>query len=119
MASIQILIVEDNAELLDTLVEISRALGHQVDGCRSAEEAENLLSIKRYNLLLTDYTLTDFSGLDLANRAVHIDGMRVVVMSGMCGPDNLPMTISWLKKPFDFAAFARICSQAEQVPQPH
>ncbi|NML30098.1 response regulator [Paraburkholderia antibiotica] len=79
----QILLVEDDAESREALGELLGALGLACTTAGSAEEALPLAAARRYDVLLTDFTLPGMSGADLA-RAVRRaqPEIRVLLVSG-------------------------------------
>lgn len=109
MSALRILIVEDDAEVLDLLLEISEHLGHAARGCTRASIAKELLLNEQFDLLLTDYKLPHMSGVELAKISVNYHDMRTVVTSGLAKPDDLPVGADWLQKPFDMADFEELC----------
>lgn len=66
-----IFVVEDNADLCDTLVEALLASGHYVQGVESAEALIEHADFRYADLLVLDINLPGENGLDLARR-MHI-----------------------------------------------
>jgi two-component system, NtrC family, response regulator AtoC len=61
----RILFVEDDASLLDLLIDAANMEGYYVEGVSSGEAAINLLSQKAFDIVVTDVTMPGISGLDL------------------------------------------------------
>ena len=65
-APMNILIVDDRADVLVSLSDVTRRLGHLCDGAGSADEAIRLLSSKTYDTVLIDLEMPGKDGLTLA-----------------------------------------------------
>jgi DNA-binding response OmpR family regulator len=76
-----ILIVDDEAAVRDTLAAILRDSGYAVDLAATAAEARKLLSEHRYGMVLADWRLPDGDGSQIANLASEA-GSYAFVMSG-------------------------------------
>lgn len=64
-----VLIVEDNADLLDTLSEYLTDKGYSVHTASSLESSEAMLNTRRYAAIITDMELGDGLGTDVAQAA--------------------------------------------------
>lgn len=103
-----ILLLEDDAALLDGLCYALRKDGFEVTCARTVAQAQSLLSQERYSLLLLDVTLPDGTGFDVCERVRgRGDGVPILfltaadeevsVMRGLnCGGDD------YVTKPFRF-----------------
>lgn len=60
----QILVIDDDVASLQLLFECLSALGHEVDCASEREPAETLLTCVRYDLVITDLSLTGDSSDD-------------------------------------------------------
>jgi signal transduction histidine kinase/DNA-binding response OmpR family regulator len=99
----RILVVEDNVELLEMACELLQALGQQVQGAGTAEQALGLLVQESFDVLFTDVGLPGCSGVDLARQAkLLLPSLEIVVASGYGAPDraslDFPFTV--LPKPY-------------------
>ncbi|MFN7130635.1 MAG: sigma-54-dependent transcriptional regulator, partial [Myxococcales bacterium] len=65
MSGYRVLVVEDDPSALSAIREVVAALGHQVDGAESAEQALRLFSQGSYHLVISDLMLPGESGLQL------------------------------------------------------
>jgi len=65
VASMDILIVDDEARSRSHTADFLRKMGHQVVEASNGQEALNLIGIQRFNMLLTDNRMPKMSGLDL------------------------------------------------------
>jgi PAS domain S-box-containing protein len=100
--NLQILIVEDNEDSREVLCEVLKTIGYQALSTDSAESALDLLSGKRFDVLLTDVRLPGMKGTELAARAIALyPGIKVVFTTGY-GVIETQDFRSWsLPKPFD------------------
>jgi DNA-binding response OmpR family regulator len=76
-----ILIVDDEPAVRDTLAAILRDNGYVVDLAATAAEARKLLGKHRYGVVLADWRLPDGDGSQIANLASEA-GSYAFVMSG-------------------------------------
>jgi DNA-binding NtrC family response regulator len=98
-----ILIVDDNAEILDIVRERLEMSGHAVLQASGAEQALQLVAARpEVALMVTDIRMAGMSGLELAEAAVaRRPDLRVILISGYFHPQTLNMR--FLQKPFTFA----------------
>ena len=109
-----ILIVEDDPMLLDVLSGILRQLGYNVIPAGSATEAQRLAkSHGRIGLLITDFSIPESNGLELALwfRAAYPE-MKVLIASGSLWElkyhaDDIHQ-FAFLAKPFTPYELARV-----------
>ena len=66
--SSQLLIVDDDPELLRFLMEEMGHAGHQCTSCDNGQDALVLLRTESFDLVLLDWTLPDFTGVELCRR---------------------------------------------------
>ena len=64
----RLLIVDDDPELLGFLMEELTSAGHQCIGCDNGQDALVKLRLEAFDLAVLDWTLPDFSGLELCRR---------------------------------------------------
>jgi len=98
----QVLLVEDNADLLDLTLMMLEELGHEAAGVPTAEEALALLEAGPYAMLVTDVTLPRMSGIELVHRVrERYPQMPVAVASGYGRSSELDgIDVHYLKKPY-------------------
>lgn len=107
-----VLVVDDDAEVRASLVELLRGLGHHTLDAARGEEALLLTEDNEVDALLCDFAMPGMNGVAVANlaRASKPD-LKVVFMSGYANPDELQAAIghsaALLRKPFDLAAVQR------------
>ena len=84
----RILLVEDNADARAMTGELLEMLGHRVQAVGSAEEALPLLATAGLEILLTDISLPQMSGVELAQLAAQQQPQLQVVFSTGHSPAN-------------------------------
>ena len=104
-----VLVIEDEALIRLNTVDLLCDMGLDVSEAASAREARSLMARSRFDILVTDVSLPDGSGLDIAREAlVQHPGTRVVVASGhAAGTMSYPEEFVWLSKPYEERDLAR------------
>lgn len=101
-----ILYVEDNDFVREACAEVLSISGWRVVGVAGCAEARQKLREQHIDLLMTDLSLPDGSGLDIAHEALQQNpSLPIIVCSGYDPQDairSLGPTAHALKKPFDF-----------------
>ena len=100
----RILVVDDDAPLLDAIERALSEAGEQVIARSSFEEARLLLKTEVFDVLLTDVRLGAFNGLQLAVLARHANPeIRIIVFSGFDDPvlheEAEHVGATWVVKP--------------------
>lgn len=104
----RILVVEDEISLNKTLNEGLMEYGYQVDCSESYSDAEYLIGIRNYDLVLADWMLPDGDGIDLINVLKQKNNKAsIIILSAKDDKESeikaLRMGASdYIKKPFDF-----------------
>ena len=80
--AVKILIVEDDNDVLKTLMEFLIKSGFIAKGAYSAEEAEEILKNDDINMVLTDIKLPGIDGIKLTKNIKKKYSLDVVVMTG-------------------------------------
>lgn len=109
---LRVLLVEDNADALEGIIEMTDFLGHDAHGCQSAEEALLILKEQIFDLMITDIGLPGMSGLELSRQARTIQPLEIVVASGYARGPNMPPDVGWLMKPFGIDEYAALLENA-------
>ncbi len=87
-AAARVLLVDDDAMVRFTTADMLSYLGHIVTEAGDATDALRLLSEQAFDILVTDISLPDLSGDELAMRALALQpGLRVIFATGY---DALP-----------------------------
>ena len=115
MAGERILVVDDEADIVELLREVLEADGYVVDAAPDAGEALRLIRQNLYDAALLDFNLPDMDGVMLHHQIRRIDSdlaSCTIFMSGLLqSEDNLGYYLSqsggFLAKPFDIADVQR------------
>jgi DNA-binding NtrC family response regulator len=85
-----ILIIDDDAEMLQTLTEILSQIGHSVLSAANGKLGSQLLDRGGFDLVITDIYMPEGEGLELivAVRKTHPD-MKIIAISGRHGTMNM------------------------------
>jgi len=102
MESVRVLLVDDEAALLDLLKKYLERLGYEVDACAAPEDAVACFDAdpKRYAVVLTDLTLPGMNGEQLLEHMMGRNpALRAIITSGY---PYVPRSknIVFLQKPF-------------------
>jgi len=102
---LNILVVEDNADLRQLLCDLLQNFGHLTMSAESAEEALiHMQACSAIDVLLTDVSLPGKSGIDLAREVIAMQPcLHVVFASGYNKSflENLDFPAHLLTKPYD------------------
>jgi two-component system NtrC family sensor kinase len=109
MAGERILVVDDEAEIVELLRDVLVAEGYVVDAAPDATGSLELIRENIYDLALLDFNLPDMNGVMLHHQIRQMDAelaSRTIFMSGLLQSDgNLGYYMSqsggFLAKPFD------------------
>ncbi|HEY2022600.1 PAS domain S-box protein [Paraburkholderia sp.] len=102
-AKLSILVVDDEAASREALCELLASFDYDVEQAANADEALQLLTAGRVDVLVTDIALPGRSGVDLAKAVVERNAnIRIVFASGGAAPsaDALEFDFASLRKPF-------------------
>ena len=95
MASEKIIIVDDEADVLDLCLRILETDGYRIDTASNGYEAIELAKKEHFDLLLTDIKLPGMNGLEIAQALKKSDpGIICVTMTGY---STMDMVIEALK----------------------
>ena len=79
----RLLIIEDDAAQLHTLMRIMQAEGFEVVGCRSAAEALTQLQRLEFGVAIVDLGLPDLDGVRLVERLRSLNStIRIIIHTG-------------------------------------
>ncbi len=70
----KILLIDDNAEILDLCEKILTSGGHEYTGIDNGKEGLGLIRNQKFDIVLLDLSMPDFSGLEVINALVN-DGI--------------------------------------------
>jgi DNA-binding NtrC family response regulator len=113
------LIVEDNADLCQTLAEIFRKNGHKVHTALSGAEAQRVLKAELVDLVLLDLRLPDMSGIKVLEFVKEVDPDIMVIMITAVANDPRPAVeamkagaYDYLTKPFELDEVKLVVAKA-------
>lgn len=122
MTHMNILYVEDNQRLRNTISELLECDTRTITACASAEEALILLNTQRYDVVLTDISLPGLSGTELTRQVVASRPEQwVVLCSGYQLPQDLSklgVNVRSLLKPFDIADLDQLLDEIKAALNP-
>ena len=115
MAGERILVVDDEADIVELLRDVLVADGYVVDAAPDAGSALQLIRENIYDLALIDFNLPDMDGVMLHHEVRQIDAELAactIFMSGLLQSDNnlgyyRSQSGGFLAKPFDIADVLR------------
>ncbi len=80
-SALNILAVDDEAQIVELLSLMITEAGHNVHGCSEPAEAINLIEQNRFDLILTDLGMPGISGWEIAEKA-KTQGIPVILLTG-------------------------------------
>jgi signal transduction histidine kinase len=92
---IRLLVVDDEAALMDALRKTLRDEGYQVTGATSGEAALAVLKPGAFDILLTDLMMPRMDGIELLRRALAADANLVGLV--MTGQGSIPTAVEAMK----------------------
>ncbi|HET6398302.1 MAG TPA: response regulator [Candidatus Thermoplasmatota archaeon] len=109
----RVLLVEDDADIRASTLELVREVGHHVDAVGTADAALARLAAEPYDILLTDIELPGKSGVELAQAAARQwPALRTVLVSGYADAGaaarSVPAGARFLQKPYDLGTLTRM-----------
>ncbi len=115
--TLQILFVDDDPNILSAARSLLGALGNSVTTAQTRAEAEDRLEAGHYHVLMTDLTMPDCSGWDLAKRSKQLFPDKPVVLVTGWGltldPERMKAGLvnAVLSKPFTLDELQHVLSQ--------
>ena len=89
--SLRIVVVDDNVDLVDSLVSVLEHLGHEAVGATSGAAGVELIDQRRPDVALIDVGMPGMSGLDVAGqirRKPWGHGMVLIALTGWGGGED-------------------------------
>lgn len=110
--AVTILVVDDDASVLEIVAEFLEDLGYRVHRASDATAALAMLAATEdVDLLLTDISMPVMSGVELAEQALACyPALKVILMSGYSDP--VPRARLVLRKPFSIRKLAETVKAA-------
>lgn len=119
----KLLVVEDDAQLANQVVDWLAEQGYQVEKVSNGEDALQLLSNFKYDVLLLDWNLPGMSGLELLKRHRQAGGMSLALfITGKGDIDSKEKGLEigaddYLVKPFDMRELSARLKSIMRRPQ--
>jgi two-component system, NtrC family, response regulator GlrR len=113
-----ILIVDDEAEVLELLKEIVEGLGYTVSAANNGAQALAALSAIQPDAILTDLNMPHLSGGELLDRVkARWPELPVIVAAAAADPADVADALArgafaYLSKPFDLAQLEQVLAAA-------
>lgn len=109
MAGERILVVDDEADIVELLRDVLVAEGYVVDAAADAAASLRLIRENIYDIALLDFNLPDMNGVMLHHQIRQMDAelaSRTIFMSGLLQSEGdlgyyMSQTGGFLAKPFD------------------
>ncbi|MDD3642674.1 MAG: response regulator [Candidatus Krumholzibacteria bacterium] len=114
----RVLVIDDEADVLDILREFIAGRGYRVDTADSCEAARELAGRERYEIVLADRELPDGSGLDLIEEfQSSTPDVRSIVMTERSSMESTiaamrPDVFDQIQKPFDLVKIGEMVDAA-------
>ena len=113
-SALNILIVDDRPDVLESLSDVARGLGHSCDVSASASNARSLMASTRYDTVLIDLEMPDEDGHALASdirRGGGLNSPSMLIL--ISAAENRAVGLNWpfdgfLQKPIDCRALDRL-----------
>jgi len=112
--ALSVLVVDDLSDVRESLVDVTRRLGHACHAVGSAAEARPLLASTHFDVALIDLEMPETDGLALATEIRESGGPNTAAMLILISAaENQPTGQGWpfdgfLQKPIDGQALARL-----------
>ncbi|MEA2028337.1 MAG: response regulator transcription factor [Campylobacterota bacterium] len=107
MPKAEILLLEDDSNLNDTICDFLEDSGHSITPCYCGLEAQNILYEKKFDLLLLDVNVPNFNGFELLKWARNEgDDSPAIFITSLNSVDDLEMGFEsgcddYIRKPFE------------------
>jgi DNA-binding NtrC family response regulator len=118
---LRILVVEDDATMLDVIAEVLISAGYQVDRAASAEAGLAAASQARHDAVLVDLMLGAESGLDVMARIKSVDPhVEVIITTGHASVETAVLAMSrgafhYLSKPINMPELLLLVERATRA----
>lgn len=107
----QVLVVEDEFEICELIAMLLKRQGYQVKACTSVHQALDCLKQSKYDLMVLDWMLPEFSGIDLLKTLQTFSQKPTVLMvTAKAEPQDIVFGLEagaddYITKPFDPSVF--------------
>lgn len=121
MDEFRILIVDDEADVRQTLLEMVESLGHPVTTAENGLEALDRIKTERVDLIITDLSMPRMNGLELIVASKRISpNIPIAVISAYGNVENTTYALtrgafSFIAKPFHMAEIKELIRKGKQL----
>ncbi len=117
----KVLLIDDDPEILDLLSSFLEMKGHEVDTAETGKDGLSLFRSGKYSLLISDYVLPDFDGLQVSRQILSMDENALIIL--ITGHGSIESAVTAIKagvfdyilKPFDLEQIEVAIHKAEKV----
>jgi len=110
---VKILVVDDDQYLLDLLIETLKSIGYDAIGATRASEAQALLMIHDFKLVITDIRMPGMDGIEFSREVKSRNpDLPIIFITGVLGSSVLQLTEAegYLSKPFRIGQMEELIS---------
>ena len=114
----RVLVVDDHRSARESMVDILRQSGHEVDSCSSAAEALNTIRRKVFDCIVTDLKMPGMNGVEfIVQLEQRRYGAQVVMVTAHASVATAVEAMrhgafDYIEKPFDIDQLERLTNQA-------
>ena len=116
----KVVIIDDEAAILELMTKLVRSTGHQVTGCLTGTEGMAAIRSQKPELVIVDLRIGDINGLDIVNMCREDFPSTAVIM--VTGHGTIETAVEamrlgafdYLTKPFDLGDLVKTVNQALQ-----
>jgi len=114
----RVLVVDDHLQARESMADVLRQAGHQVDCCASAIEALRLLGHESYDCIVTDLRMPGMNGIEFIEQLEERKyGAQVVMVTAHASVSSAVDAMrhgafDYIEKPFDVDQLERLVGQA-------
>lgn len=116
----KVVIIDDEAAILELMTKLVRSTGHQVTGCLTGTEGMAAIRSQKPELVIVDLRIGDINGLDIVNMCREDFPATAVIM--VTGHGSIETAVEamrlgafdYLTKPFDLGDLVKTVNQALQ-----
>jgi signal transduction histidine kinase/DNA-binding response OmpR family regulator len=113
---LQIVLVEDNADIRESLRALLELSGHTVEEAEDGRRGVDLIRTRRPNVALVDIGLPGMDGYEVARELRDVAGTRLIAMTGYGRPEDRQLALdsgfhAHLVKPVDFDDLTKLLAE--------
>lgn len=100
-----VLVIDDEPQITSKVCGVVEDLGHKVVTTTKPVEAMELLDKHSFDLVITDLSMPDITGMDILKKAIDKEGTRVIIMTAFATVANAVEAmkigaVDYIEKPF-------------------